>query len=116
MEAGKLTRQITIERLPSGVDSWGQPYDTWQQVGKLWAHISHETGMGAIRSRSPEGIPTSIARYSFKVRRESLLSLGIDVGMRVSYASMYFDIKTITHNLNKNDESFLICEQGGSSG
>lgn len=116
MEAGKLNRRITIERRDSTQDEAGQPVDTWLEVVKLWANPAGETGLGALRASTQPGVPSSIARYSFMVRRPALVAKGVDAGMRVSYSGMFFDIKLITYDLKDLEKAYLVCEQGGSNG
>lgn len=114
MQAGKLNRRITIQQLvdTSNTDEYGQVIREWDEFKKLWANPKGETGLGSIRSNA--NVPSSIARYSFMIRKES--SIGIDAGMRIILDGMYFDIKGVTHDLEKNDRSYLICEQGGNNG
>lgn len=116
MEAGKLNRRIEVQYRADGQDEFGQPVDTWVSLGKLWASPANETGLAAIRNSTQPGIPSSVARYSFLVRRNAMLSKGVNVGMRILYESLVFDIRLITQDLQDHEKAFLVCEQGGSDG
>lgn len=116
MKIGKLNRLMTIQSRSATQDAAGQQIDTWTDVGTLWVNALHQTGAGAIRSRVQTNVSTQLALYSFKCRYASALLLGINNGMRGVLNSLYFDIKDLTLDLENQDEAFLVCEQGGSTG
>ena len=116
MRAGELNRRITIQKRVAGQDEAGQPLDSWEDVGSLWAGIANETGLGAIKSSLQGNVPASIARYSFLVRFQSARELGIDAGMRVIHDGDVFEVKGITRDFDDRDKAFIICEQGGALG
>lgn len=116
MRAGELNRLIRIEQRAQGQDSTGQPIDTWELVGEVWAGIANETGLGAIRSSQQGSLPSSIAKYSFLVRFDVAKSLGVDAGMRVVHDDIIFDVKVLTRDLKNREKAFIICEQGGNDG
>jgi len=116
MRAGQLNRRVHIQRRVPGRDAFGQPVQAWEPVGDLWAGITGESGLGAIRAAAQENVPVSIARYSFLVRFAEAKALEIDQGMRVVHDGMIFDIKGVTRDLRQRDRAYLICEQGGSDG
>lgn len=116
INAGDLSRRITIEQRGPGHDDWGQPTETWVPVGEVWAGVAGETGLGAIRSNLQAGAPASIARYSFLVRFEVVGRLGINPGMRIVYDGLVFDIKGVTRDMKDRTAAWIITEQGGNSG
>lgn len=116
MRAGNLSRRVIVQRRVAGQDAGGQPLDSWVNVGKLWTNPKNETGLAVIRGQREAGVPSSVARYSFEARRDAVLALGVDVGMRVVHAGMNFDIKVLIQDLNSREGMFLVCEQGGSNG
>lgn len=116
MRAGELNRRIAIQRRGGGTDETGQPLDEWVDAGTIWANIANETGMGAIRSSLEGGVPTNIARYSFKVRFAEARALAVDAGMRISHDGQSFDIKGLTQDLKDREAAYILCEQGGNDG
>lgn len=116
VRAGQLKNRVRVERRTPGTDGAGQAPDTWELVGELWASIANETGMGAIRGSLQGGVPTSIARYSFMARFETVRALGIDPAMRIVHDGFAFEIKGITRDLQSRDKAYILCEQGGAVG
>ena len=116
LPAGKLNRRIKIRKRTGATDDAGQPLDTWEDVGDLWAGIANETGLGAIRSSLQGDVPASIARYSFLIRFEAVARLGIAADMRVEHDGESFDIKGTTRDFEDRGKAFIICEQGGNNG
>lgn len=116
LRAGELNRLVRIEKRVPGRDAAGQPLDTWELVGDIWAGIANETGLGAIRSSLQGGVPTSIARYSLLVRYETANAMGIDAGMRAAHEDLTFEIKGLVRDLKHREKAYLLCEQGGSMG
>lgn len=114
--AGQLNRRIRIERRATGSDPAGQPIDTWEPVGELWAGIANETGLGAIRSSLQGGVPASIARYSFLVRFEAARSLAVDAGMRIVHDGLVFEVKGVIRDLKDRERAYITAEQGGNAG
>jgi SPP1 family predicted phage head-tail adaptor len=114
--AGDLNRRIEIQKREQGTDDVGQPLDTWVTVGKLWANIGNQSGIGAIKTGLQENVPESITGYSFMVRFESARALAVDAGMRVLHAGLIFDVKGVSQDLKNRDRAFIICTQGGNDG
>lgn len=116
MRAGQLNRRVEIQRRGPTTDAFGQPIDGWLPVGHLMAGIANETGLGAIRGASEQGLTASVARYSFLVRFADAKALGIKADMRVVHDGEIFDIKGITRDFKDRTKAFIICEQGGNNG
>lgn len=113
VKAGDLRYRIMIQVRSGGVDAAGQPEDTWADAGPLWAGIANETGLGAIKSGD---VPAAIARYSFRVRYDDAVALGVDSSKRISFDGLYFEVKGMTRDLQKREYAYIVCEQGGSEG
>lgn len=116
MKAGDLRQLITLERHVSGEDEAGQPLDTWELAGQLWANIGNETGMGAIRSGLQGNVPASITRYSFMVRFDDCLAVGVDAAMRIVHEGLIFDVKGVVRDLQHRDRAYILTDQGGTVG
>lgn len=116
LAAGQLNRRVTLQKRTAGVDAVGQPLETWEDVGDLWAGIANETGLGAIRSGLAGNVPASIARYSFLIRFAEVARLGIAADMRVLHDGVVFEVKGTTRDFKDRDKAFILCEQGGNNG
>lgn len=116
LAAGDLNSLVQVERPSGEKDEAGGPLGTWTKVGEMWADIGNETGLGAIRSSLQGNVPSSIGRYSFRVRLESARALGINAGMRLVYDGLIFDVKGMVRDLKRRDRAYIITEQGGSDG
>lgn len=113
LESGRLNRRITIQRRGPEQDEAGQPIDGWVEVGKPWAWIKGQTGMGVGRQLAGEGtVAASLNVYSFRIRYRP----AITDAMRVLYDGRVYDIKHVRHDLAGREWTDLVCELGGNDG
>lgn len=110
LAAGKLNRQIIIQRRDSGQDAAGQPVTGWTNVATPRANIAGDTGLRTIRASGD--LPAPIKRYSFRIRYRE----GLDEGMRVVYGGQNFDIKTVRMDFAGKEWTDLVCELGANDG
>lgn len=110
--AGELNRYVLIEKREVALDALNAPVDTWIPHASFWASIRGQTGMGAIKASTEAGVVKSISRYSFRCRYRN----DIDIGMRVNLKGQLFDIKQITHDLDRREWTDIVCEAGGNDG
>lgn len=75
MYAGQLDTRITIERLQSGEDSWGQPIEGWSLIASTWASVEPLQGREYIAAMAAQ------AETSIRVRVRYLA--GIDPTCRI---------------------------------
>ena len=109
---GNRTRRILIERRTGAADAANQPIDAWEPVMGRWGRPLTATGMSAVRA-AEQGVQASPGRYSWEI---AFTPEGIDVGMRVNYKGVIFDIRDIRHDYANRDYTHLVCEQGGNNG
>lgn len=113
MEAGELSRRITIQSRQAGEDAAGQPLLTWVDVVSVWANVKGATGMASIRqSGLQDNVAASLNSYSFRIRYRA----GIDAGMRVLMDGEAFDIKQVRMDHAGKVWADLVCEAGGNDG
>ena len=65
MQAGELDQRIALQSLATGVDSIGQPSQTWATDATLWASVRVMSGVTSIKS----GADTATTKASFRLRR-----------------------------------------------
>lgn len=109
---GERTRRIVIEKRQAGVDAANQPIDAWEPVMSRWGKPLTSSGMAAVRA-AEQGVNAAPGRYSWRIK---FTPEGIDVGMRVNYKGVIFDIRDIRHDYAGKDYTDLVCEQGGNNG
>lgn len=111
LASGKLNRWVAIEKRTGAVDALNQPTDTWELVEERWANFKGQTGMGA--SRAQEGVTKDISAVSWRIR---YCPVGIDAGMRVNHGGIFYDIRGVRHDEERQEWTDLVCERGGNNG
>lgn len=115
LASGKMNKYIRIEKRTGEKDALNQQLDEWVVVLSTWAHALGSTGMGTIRqSQTVEGVTRDIAQYSYRIRYRGFLKF--DNGMRVNWKGIFFDIKQINHDMEKQEWTDIVCEVGGNNG
>lgn len=116
MRAGLLRQLIMVQRRAVGVDEAGQPLDTWEDVGPLYADIAGKTGFSAIEAAAQTGVPASVATYSFLVRFSDCQARGVNAGMRIMHDGIPFAVQGVTRDFARRDRAYIVCDQGGALG
>ncbi|NYT76551.1 phage head closure protein [Alcaligenaceae bacterium] len=107
MQAGKLNRQVTIQK-PKTPEA-GEPFPTgWDDVTTVWADVKLPSGIQAIKS----GIDVSVVKASIRVRYRT----DITAAMRVAYDGIMFDIRAVLPDVSGRVYLDLVCESGGNAG
>ncbi len=113
MTIGEKNRYITINQRSTAVDAANESY-TWVFFKKKWAEIMSQTGMGRIRAdASAGGVNTDLQRYSFRVNYDLSLNNTMQV---VDPNGIAYDIQTVIHDNAGRENTYLVCQQGGSNG
>jgi len=87
MRSGSLRHRIVIQQRGSGVDSWGQPINTWTDVISVWAYVRHLSGSESIKADTP----TSEVRASIRIRWRT----DIAAAMRVLHGATVYEIEAV---------------------
>lgn len=116
MRAGLLRQLVLVQRRTTSTDAIGQPLDTWEDVGPLYADIAGKTGFSAIEAAAQTGVPASVATYSFLVRFSDCQALGVDAGMRILHDGIPFAVQGVTRDFARRDRAYIVCDQGGALG
>ena len=92
LPAGKLNRQITIQRKTRMRDAAGQTIDNWVNHARVWANFKTITGSAFSNQEFISGdVEVDRVVTSIRIRyREDLKS-----DMRVVYRGKYYDIKAV---------------------
>ncbi|MFT0532435.1 phage head closure protein [Castellaniella hirudinis] len=105
MKAGTFNRRIMIQDHVQEQDDTGQIIDIWVDIATAWAWIKTQSGMSTISN----GVAISLTHYSFRIRYRT----DVDVGMRVFYNGVSFDIQYIAHDLAHHEWTDLVCQTTG---
>ncbi|MGF6419761.1 head-tail adaptor [Stenotrophomonas sp. AN71] len=115
MNAGHFNRRIRIERQDGRLDAWGQPLDTWQPVGDLWAGITADASGGLQRLTLESRLPATLRRQRFHVRLAAARQAGIQVGMRIVHDGRIFDITGVAPDFSRRQTTVLFTEQSSGT-
>ena len=121
MTIGEKTRFITINK-PSPVVDGGNESVGWILHTTKWAEVKGQTGLGRIRAEaSAGGINTDLQRYSFRVNYDLSLDNTMQIVQRVrqpdgSFVVVTYDIQSVSHDHATRENTYLICQEGGSNG
>ena len=109
MQAGKLTRQVTIQRQDAPLDEYGEPLPAqWVELAKVWADVRHASGMETVKS----GAEVSIVKASIRIRRRT----DVTAGMRVLCDGRVYDIRAVLDDVSGRVFSDLVVEVGANQG
>lgn len=106
MKAGPMRHPVEIERRDQGLDTLGQPVNTWSTVASVFAAITPAAG-GAARKLFPylqEGVKITHAvslRYIEDIRS----------GDRVKHRSRYLYVVAPFNMHERDRETLLACEE-----
>lgn len=111
--AGRFRERAVIERdTGTGTDAYGQPAESWQVVGRPWAHFRETLGKEAIEAGRLEGTATGTLRL-----RYSAFSAGIGSADRVRIRGRLWNIRGQAIQIdNRNRVIELRVEAGVASG
>ena len=89
MRAGRLDRQIIIQQKTTTYNSYNEPTDTWSTYKSVYAEVIGRTGREFLTSDQT----IAERRAIFRIRYIT----GIEMTMRISYDSFYWDILDIRY-------------------
>lgn len=104
MKPGQLNRRCTLQTKAVGVDSIGQPVDTWVDVASFWGWIKTTSGFEMVKAdRTTETLKASIrARY--------LVAKVATAGMRVVSGGVTYNIEAMQPDEAGREYVDLVCE------
>lgn len=102
MQAGKLTRRLTLQRSVAGEDAAGQPVAGWEDVATVWADVRHLGGLEAIKA----GAPVSTVQASMRIRYRP----DADASMRALVDGQAYSIAAVMQDAGQRDYTDLIAE------
>ncbi len=100
-----LRDPIVVQQLTGGVDTAGQPVNTWTDLATIWADIRYNNGTQAIKANEE----ASITQASMRVRART----DITTDMRILANGKLFDIKAILPVKNTRQYMDLVVVQNG---
>jgi len=112
MRAGDLNRMVRIEKrgAKTGLNA---PSQTWELHATVWASIKTQSGMGAAKQMSANGVTSSAVQYSVRIRYRTTVKADMRV---VTKDGTIFDIKQVRHDMADREYTDLVCVQGQNDG
>lgn len=87
--AGRLDRQITLQRATTVADGYGTPMPTWTDLYRVWANLDYPaTGSGEVQYDAVH-LATTNAVFTIRYRADVLPT------DRIAYNGQYYDITRI---------------------
>jgi SPP1 family predicted phage head-tail adaptor len=102
MNAGKLNKRVTIQKLGDDQDDDGQPIQTWQDVATVWANVRNLNGLETVKADAD----TSIVKASIRIR----LRRDVTSGMRVVLRDKVYEIMASLTDEEKDEHLDLVCK------
>lgn len=102
MKAAELNSRVIVQQMAAGVDTIGQPVQTWSDFATLWANIRLGSGAESIKA----GADTSVVKAGIRIRFRA----DLNTGMRVVCGPTTFAIKAVMPDLNSKKFTDLSCE------
>lgn len=110
MKAGTLNRKVTIQKLTTTLDEYGEPTgpNIWVDVATVWSSIKHASGMETVKS----GVDVSVVKASIRIRRRT----DVTAGMRVLCDGKVYDIRAVLDDVAGRVYTDLVVELGANQG
>ena len=102
MQAGTLTKRVTLQAPGTATDELGQPIPGWTDVATLWGDIRMKSGLESIKA----GASVSVVQASIRVRYRA----GITAGMRIVCNLVVYEIKAVMPDVGGREYVDLIAE------
>lgn len=114
MRAGKLDRQIVLQRVTEAPDGggYGEPVKTWATLATVWAWLETLTGRESYGA-GQERVSWADVRFTIRARAD----LAITTKDRVSYGGKTYDILAVQENTTepRNWVTELLCKARGEA-
>jgi SPP1 family predicted phage head-tail adaptor len=104
MNPGQLNRRCQLQDKSSGVDSIGQPLNTWTNVATFWGNIKSASGYETAKSDKV----TEVRRVSIRTRY--ILGRMATAGMRVVSNGINYNIEAVLPDEMGREYVDLVCE------
>lgn len=109
MNAGKLNRRVTIQKLTTTLDEYNEPTGTkWLDVATVWADIKMLSGLETVKANAD----VSVVKASIRIRYRT----DITAGMRALCDGLVYDIRAVMPDVAGRVYTDLACEQGANEG
>jgi SPP1 family predicted phage head-tail adaptor len=87
MNIGKLDRRILLEQNLPTPDSFGQPIDSWSEVGQVWARVDYM--QGSEKNQANEEVAIQWIEFTIRYRKP------LNARYRITYEGQVYDIEAV---------------------
>lgn len=104
MNIGDLRHRITFQKLSSGVNDYGEPVSSWDDVKTVWSSVNPIVGIEYFAAETVQSEITHKIRIRY--------TTGITTDMRIKFnEDRYFSIISIINYQERNVEFQLMCKE-----
>lgn len=87
MQAGKLNRLVTLERMTITYDTYNEPTETWASAGTIWAEVITSGGKEFYAAQKLNAETSAVFRVRYTQK--------IQVVMRIKWGNRIFQILSL---------------------
>ena len=111
INAGSLSRRITIQKRAAGSNAFNQPSLVWEDYVRVYANLKVMSGSGYANNEfATAGAEINRTTFSFMIRYRK----DITPDMRVVYEGNIYEIRGILPDLDRREFVYLACAHGAS--
>lgn len=107
IDAGRLRERITVQRLVTGSDGYGNERTGWADLLSCWADVRETLGKERVEAGRVEAANTATIRI-----RASTASRGITAADKIIARGQPWNIRSIVPVGNDNAMLDILCERG----
>lgn len=102
MQAGTLNRRITVKKLDTVLDEYGEPVSGWVELFTAWADIRLLSGLETVRSN----VEVSEVKASIRLRYRP----GVSAAMVAVHDGKSYEIEAVLMDTHDREYIDLICK------
>jgi|SRR5579883_384234 len=99
IRTGDLRHRVTLQSVSETPDSFGQPQETWSNVGTFWSYVKPLTGRELVQAKQIHALTT----HSITLRYQP--STSFKATQRLIYKGRTFNLLQV---LNRDERNYLL--------
>lgn len=104
MRAGRLSQQVTVQRLTETPDAFGQVQNAWADVATVWAGVQPLVGREQLERM------TEVATFDTRVRMR-YGAVDVTQADRLVWGERVFDVVSVVEPYANKRELVLLCRE-----
>lgn len=108
MKSGKLRHRVTLQQLVEARDGFGEPADSWADLGTRWARVVPLSGKESVSDAH------ELAFINARIElRADALTKALTARDRAVYKGVIYDIEAVIDVSGMGREIHLMCHRDG---